>query len=993
MLRALRRWFVATVAFLAPVTVGAAQQAREVRVTLTEGTNIAAALSPDGRALVFDLQGRLWVMPTAGVEARVITDELGDVRQPAWAPDGSKITFQSFRDGEWHIWTVRPDGTGLEQLTTGPYDDREPHWSPDGRRIVFASDRGGNYDLWDLEVRSGALRQLTTHSAEDFGPAFSPRGDEIAFVSSRTAGPGLWIRGGDGNERLVTRLSGELAGPAWSPDGRRISVNQIEGDQSRLLVIEASIGADGKPTAVSTTEDVFPFRAAWVSPDELLYTADGKIKRRTLTNATAGLIEFRAVLAFSREPYQRRRRDFDSAEPTPVRGILNPAVSPDGTRIAFVALGDLWLLPIDGGEPVRLTTGPSVEADPVWSADGTRLAYVSDLDGTMDIWVREMANGATRRITSVPSGVAYPSWSPDGSRLAFLTVEGLGGDLRLLEVASGTTRVIRSDLFGPGRPTWSPDGGVIAVSALRRYSMRFREGRNQVLLIPLNGDSVRYVTPWPLRSIGSRGTDGPVWSPDGRRMAFVTDGSLWTMDVSRSGDPAGPPKRLADDLPDALSWTGDSRSVVYQGAEGLKRVRFDDGSVDAIPVKLAWQRRNPTALYVVHAGRLWDGTGSTARRNMDVVVEGHRIREVTPHRAQLHGDSVVDASRLTVLPGLIEMHSHQGYGVGEALGRIWLAYGVTAIRDPSSETLAPLERREAVESGVRIGPREFSTGRIFDGTRIYYAGPLTLDGGAQLARELGRPGELGYDLVKTYVRLPDLLQRRVIAAAHTSGIPVTSHEIYPAVAFGADGVEHIRGTSRRGYSPKVSQLNRSYDDVIQLLAASGMTLTPTIGIMGGFPVAIARDSTILADPRMRAFFAEDLRYLGPRAEQTRQDLARRAARIAPLAETVRRVVEAGGRVIAGTDSPIIPYGVSLHTELLHMVEGGLSPVEALRAATVVPAEALGASQDLGRVAPGMLADLIAVEGDPLRNVADARRVRVVVKNGQVWTAEALLRRP
>ena len=98
------------------------------------------------------------------------------------------------------------------------------------------------------------------------------------------------------------------------------------------------------------------------------------------------------------------------------------------------------------------------------------------------------------------------------------------------------------------------------------------------------------------------------------------------------------------------------------------------------------------------------------------------------------------------------------------------------------------------------------TGEPFDGTRIYYPGGTALDGGAEISAELARAQRLGYDFIKTYVRLPDLLQRRVIDEAHRMGLPVTSHEIYPAVAYGADGVEHIAGTSGRGFSPKISEL-------------------------------------------------------------------------------------------------------------------------------------------------------------------------------------------
>src|SRR5262245_8107513 len=109
---------------------------RHVEVVMNEGTSMAAALSPDGRTLAIDLLGCLWILPASGGTARQITDELGDIRQPVWAPDGQTIAFQSYRDGGWHIWTIAPDGTKLKQHTSGPFDYREPHWSSDGLRIA-----------------------------------------------------------------------------------------------------------------------------------------------------------------------------------------------------------------------------------------------------------------------------------------------------------------------------------------------------------------------------------------------------------------------------------------------------------------------------------------------------------------------------------------------------------------------------------------------------------------------------------------------------------------------------------------------------------------------------------------------------------------------------------------------------------------------------------------------------------------------------------------
>jgi len=244
------------------------------------------------------------------------------------------------------------------------------------------------------------------------------------------------------------------------------------------------------------------------------------------------------------------------------------------------------------------------------------------------------------------------------------------------------------------------------------------------------------------------------------------------------------------------------------------------------------------------------------------------------------------------------------------------------------------------------------------------------------------------------VRLPDLLQKQVIERAHAQGLPVTSHELYPAVAFGADGVEHIRGTSRRGYSPKISALSRSYRDVIELLTASKMTLTPTIGIQGGFRLQTLRDASWIDDPRMQALYPAPVWQRW--REQTRTpatagvlDEADRLVR--PQEKTVFDVVRGGGRIVAGTDAPINPYGLSLLMELENYADGGLSPIEVLKSATSVSAEAMGVGADIGSVEPGKLADLSFVDGNPLANVRELRKVTRVMKDGRLYEVSALLR--
>ena len=153
---------------------------------------------------------------------------------------------------------------------------------------------------------------------------------------------------------------------------------------------------------------------------------------------------------------------------------------------------------------------------------------------------------------------------------------------------------------------------------------------------------------------------------------------------------------------------------------------------------------------------------------------------------------------------------------------------------------------------------------------------------------------------------------------------MTSNEIYPAVAFGIDGVEHLGGITRPASSPKRSTRNRTYRDVTDLVARSGVALTPTLGIEGGFEARETADRSLLVDPRLSLFPPPVLVRL--------TDLATARAEPAPDAAlracetTLKTIVKAGGTIVAGTDSPNVPYGLGLHVELEEYVHAGLTPV-------------------------------------------------------------------
>jgi Tol biopolymer transport system component len=994
-------------------------------VTVHEGTSMSVAVSPDGRTLAVDLQGSIWTLPAAGGTATRITDLFNDARQPTWSPDGKWITFFGYRDGGYDIWAVAPDGSQQHKLTWGPFDDREPTWSHDGTRVAFSSDRGdplgGDYNIWTLDTRSGELRQLTKDPADDYMPSWSPDDAEIAFASTRGDGQSAWaIKVADGTERKLSSAAGRVDAPSWGPGGQvvyHVTMGQGRGG-GRGRGSSTSSGAPGATSpapagpppeeaaryevegkAITGSENVFAFRASWASATDFYYVSDGRIRKRSLSGP-AQAVDFSATMQVIRAQtaYTRRKRDFTSVAPRQALGIVRPVISPDGKQIAFAAVGDIYVMPV-GGKPVNITNDKALDTDPAWSPDGQSLAYSSDKDNEhLQLWIRDIKSGRARQVTHLTTQPQGAAWSRDGRQIAFFNVDGMWrvAQMSVLDVASGTVTKIHDQLPQPGAPTWSPDGKVVALAGIAPMTRRFREGTNQILTIPVvrgdrkptarqtvtrteeNGDV--WYAPEPFLSIDSRGGCGPAWSPDGTKMAAIYEGVLAVWPVAASGEPLGPPRRVSNESAHSPSWQGDSRHVLYQSLDKLRIVDVETGETRSVPLDLKWTPAVPTGRMVVHAGKLIDMKTATPRTNVDVVIEGNRITSVVPHADANHASgNVVDASGLTVMPGLTEFHSHLQPDFGESQGRAFLAFGVTTVRSPGNTPYEAVEEREANEAGVRPGPRVYGTGYLMEWQRVYYKMGIAISSVAQFEMELQRAKVLQHDLIKSYVRLPDLQQKRMVEFAHSIGVPVATHEVYPASLVGVDNTEHTGATSRRGYSPKIATLQRSYDDVIQLFGRSGRIFCPMISGAGSRKL-FEDEPGLKADPRFKLY-----------PDWIQAQVAAQPTPPIPGFEgggsgkMVLDAMKAGALVVAGTDTP---NAINLHGELMAYTLAGMSNFDALKAATVNPARALAV--DTGTIEAGKLADLIVVDGDPLVRMADLHKIKKVVANGRLYELNQLL---
>ena len=152
-----------------------------------------------------------------------------------------------------------------------------------------------------------------------------------------------------------------------------------------------------------------------------------------------------------------------------------------------------------------------------------------------------------------------------------------------------------------------------------------------------------------------------------------------------------------------------------------------------MPLELTYTPAIPTGRLVVHAGTLVDMTSPAVQTDVDITIEGNLIRRVAPHTDRQHTEGqVIDASHLTVMPGLTEFHTHLQPDFGEAQGRAWLAFGITTVRSPGNTPYEAVEEREANEAGVRPGPRVYGTGYLLEWQRVYYKMGIALSSPAHL---------------------------------------------------------------------------------------------------------------------------------------------------------------------------------------------------------------------------------------------------------------------
>jgi len=952
-----------------------------VVVTLTQGTNMAASVSQDGERLLLSLQGSLWVLPAAGGEADRLTGWEVEATHATWSPDGARIAFQRFHDHYYQLFVLEADGSGLEAVTAGFFDHREPAWSPDGRALAFSSDRGenGSYDLWSVALDGGVLTRWTDSGGDAHSPAWSPDGARLAYVEGQEV---RWTDGEGSGGVLAAVGAGSPVAPSWSPEG----VLAYQDGRRRLVL-------DGR--TLEAGEDLFPFPVSWLPDGGFVHTADGAVRLRDAGGHHIRDIPFQARLALDRAPVRSSARRVDDPGPHPVRGIFAPALSPDGNRVAFTALHDVWVVDVQGGAPRRLTEDGQMDWVTTWSPDGEFLYVNSDRAGTgkPELYSLHVASGEILQLSELPDArMIFPTLSPDGERVAF--IDGVDQSLWTLELKSRRARRVASQAYASnvGRPTWSPDGRTIALADIQRISTRFREGRNLIRTVDVETGEWSFHEPGPLPAqLSERFEAGPVWSPDGEWMAFVMNSVLHVLPVDARGAPTGEARRLTDHLADMPSW-GPDGTLVYLSRGRLRTIRMDGSQGREIPVELRWERAVAEGETRIRVGGLWDGIRPELQEEMLIRLEGSRIVEVRPfdpaldREAEMLADGIryIDARELTAIPGLWDAHVHprvQDYAAG--WWGVQLAYGITTALSNGTSTYHTLLARESLESGTVMGPR-LLTSPLYDGTRPFYGHHRAVGSPEALELELEQARELEMDYLKAYVRAPVTFMRRIAQAADHMGVPNGSHFLSPGIQAGMGGTTHLSASQRMGYSWASSPAGRSYQDVMALYTEGDFHISSHHARGNQL---LGEEPGLLEDPRLRLMPPNYMNQIRFQASRPPTEEERRAVR--EDVSVPAAILRGGGMVTLGSDTPLSWPALGLHAQLRAFAYE-ISPHEALQSVTANAARYAYLDHDLGTLEAGKIADIVLVRGNPLENVAHAAAVEVVLKNGVVFTMDRLL---
>jgi Tol biopolymer transport system component/imidazolonepropionase-like amidohydrolase len=1002
--------------YLLPIAGGEAK-----RITDGPAYDVQPRFSPDGKWIAFasDRGGieNLWVCDLEGKNARPITREKEiRVNGPAWSQGGHYLVGRkrltdrsSIGTTELWMWHVQ-GGQGIRLTRKGEDPDvADPAFSRD-RRFLYFSARDARY-RYNRNVEAGIW--------------------QVKRLDRRT-----------GQVVPVIRAFGGAAVPTFSPDGRTMAyVRRVRGKTrlelmdlrtGRLRTLAPEVERDEQEGFAS--HGVFPGFAFTPDGASVVAAAEGKIWRFDVKTGARSSVPFSASVEQRVTQALRVPRTL-GGDSVRARILRWPVESPDGKRLVFSAAGHLYGMDLPSGAPERLTKLEDLEYAPSFSPSGKEIAFVTWNDQAGGhVWILPATGGGPpRRVTEVGGHYANPAFSPDGKKVAYVKGSGaafrdrdlgeeLWQELRWVEAEGGPGHLVtavknRGTNRRMPRPQFSPDGRrlfyldeekakkptLLPKSLLvsvqldgrdRQVHLRFGNAEEAAISpdarwVVFNELHNAYVTALPdlgnrtvdlslkkpalpLGQLTDEGGEWVAWADGGRTVTWIFGSTYHRLPLAR----ALPPVALAEEVPKK---------------DGKKAKKKPLPVSEAIDIQLSLPRAKPSGRVLYKGARLVTMRGDLVIERGAILVEADRMTAVGPEEAVAapEGATVVDLSGKTIIPGLFDEHAHLHYSTQDIFPqRPWkylanLAYGVTTTHDPSAATQEVFAQSEMVEAGLMVGPRIFSTGFILYGADNAARAIIhSLDDARHHVR---RMKSLGAFSVKSYMQPARAQRQWILQAAREEQmmvVPEGGGDLEMDMTFVLDGHTTIE------HALPVTPLRK---DVVTLLAKSGTAYTPTLLVAYGGLFGekwFHQHHEIWKDPRLVRHVPQGL-----------LDTIGRRRLMAPdddwhhleVAKSARRVVDVGGRVCLGGHGQM--QGLGPHWEIWAFVQAGMTPLQALRVATLSPAETLGMDRDLGSLEAGKLADFVVLAKNPLERIENTAQIDLVVKNGVAYRPEELARRP
>lgn len=997
-----------------------------------EGTWMNLDISPDGKTIVFDMLGDIYTMPVTGGKAKALRTGLAFEVQPRYSPDGTYISFTSDAEGGNNIWVMTADGQNAKAITKEKYRLlNNAVWTPDGKSLIarkhYTSERSvGAGEMWQYPlVGSGGL-QITKrkNDQQDVNdPSISPDGRYLYYAEDMYPG-GFFqynknpnsqiyvIKQYDfttGKTKTITGGPGGAARPIISRDGKNLAFVKRIREQTVLYIHDLATGEE-KPIYFDLDKDqqeawavfgVYPYFSWMPNNRDLVFWSAGKIHSINIDSKVIKNIPFEIDTSIKlTETHQVKRKAF--TENFSSKMIKDVKTSPNGNTIIFTSLGHIYKKTLPNGIPSRISNLSDFEADPSFSPDGKSVLFVTWNDENLGaIFSIKLDGSGLKKLTKQKGIYRTPVYDGSGSKIAYRKESGNGdqgfdftkmtGIYTMNYTGSYPKRISESGEF----PQFSEDNKRVFFQTGGAF---FGNLTKKLKSVDLSGNDEK-------SHFTSKLANRIVPSPDNKWVAiihlhkvyiapFIQNGQEINLDIKTKSFHV---ESLSEEAGIDIHWGSSNKKVHWiLGGEyftknlidntknPFAKTNLDSSKATSSSINLTVKSDVPEGIIAFTNARLITMNGNKVIEEGTIIINQNKIDTIgTSEKIAIpEGAKVYDMKGKTVMPGIVDVHAHVGaFRNGLSTQKHWqfyanLAFGVTTSHDPSVHTKAAFTLEELQKSGQTVGPRLFSTGFILYGAEGDFKAVVNNLEDARFAIE--RTKAFGAKSVKSYNQPRREQRQQIMQAARELGVnvvPEGGSNFYSNMSMifdGHTGIEHN------------IPVNPVYKDVLSLWSNSKTGYTPTLivnyGGMNG-EMFFYEESNVWENQTLLKYTP---RYVIDTRSRYRIKIPKKEYENGHIltSKTVTDLSKMGVKVNLGAHGQL--QGLGAHWELWMLHQGGMSNLEALKAATINGAEYIGIGDELGTLEVGKLADLIILDKNPLENIRHSNTVTHTMINGRLY---------